>query len=86
MGNVIIIGKIDLSVFDKRKAAIKNKHTTMENPTIKAWDEMYSNFPDENTIGDMLESRTEEEEEEMYDDDDTSFLGEFAYQITDPKF
>lgn len=33
----------------------------MENSTIKAWDEMYSNFSDENTIGDMLEGRTEEE-------------------------
>ena len=71
MANAIIIGKIDLSIFDKPKKVKSPSFGIAEEQ--EAYEENY---------------RLEAESEDYWDslnDDDTSFLGEFAFQITDPN-
>ena len=71
MANAIIIVKIDLSIFDKPEEVKSPSFGSAEEQ--EAYEENY---------------RLESESEDYWDslnDDDTSFLGEFAYQITDPN-
>lgn len=74
METIIILGKIDLSIFDKPKKVKSPSFGSAEEQ--EAYEENY-----------RLESESEDYWDSLndYDEDDTSFLGEFAYQITDPN-